>query len=518
MARIGIYGWGIVAPRSPDVAAFTTNLDSSDTWLTPFEQFGPSNFLVGDPEFDLETYKPWVDERFPPGKYPQLRQKMGQPTQYAIGAFIQALAQNPGIEDTLRELGTQAQVLVGTGLGDIPTIADAALEYDAAAREWAAFWAAPERNSDRARFESSTPAEQAELTAAWGVPAVDPSSRSGELDQFWLRRSDHLAEFLERLDVIDADGVSGDVESGKLNSIRRKRQESRRLIAEFGCPPPPWLSVSTNLLWNIHNTPAAQISMLGRITGPAYAPVAACSTFGVALHLAMQAIRSGVAKAVVVGAADPAPHPLTVGTFYAARVLSGDRSPSIPLTDLRGTHVAGGSCVWIVGDHDYMSARGFKPLGLELLGVGVTSDADHIITPTPEGPRAAMEMALRDAGVDAKSVTDWDVHATATPGDMLEVENLRGFLRDSTLITARKGTFGHGMGCCGGWELMAQHLGLARGRLDPTPLTEAKLNPAIRDLGFRYLLDEAMEAGEGAAGKLSMGVGGINACVLSKPW
>jgi len=134
--------------------------------------------------------------------------------------------------------------------------------------------------------------------------------------------------------------------------------------------------------------------MLGHIKGPAYAPVAACSSFGVALGLAMRAIKAGDAKAAVVGMCDPPPHPLSVATFYRARVLSGDRRPSAPLSDLRGTHVAGGSIVWIVGDHEFFTAQGYKPLGLEILSVGVTSDAHHIITPTRHGPREAIELAL----------------------------------------------------------------------------------------------------------------------------
>jgi 3-oxoacyl-(acyl-carrier-protein) synthase len=308
------------------------------------------------------------------------------------------------------------------------------------------------------------------------------------------------------------------VEAGKLNTIRRKRTATQRLIAEYSCPTPPWLAVPTNVLWNIHNIPAAQISMLGHITGAAYAPVAACSTFGLGLHLAMQAIRTGEAKVVVVGATEPPPHALTVGTFYAARVLSGDTAPSLPLTDLRGTHVSGGSCIWIVGDHEFMQARGFTPVGLELLGVGVTSDADHIITPSPIGPQAAMHRALRDAGISAGDVANWDLHATATPGDALEVATLREVLPESVLITARKGTFGHGMSCCGGWELMAQHMGLAAGTIHPTPLRSDQVNAGIAEMGFRYVLDEGCPAPSGAAGKLSMGVGGINACVVSRPW
>ena len=75
--RIGIFGWGIVAPKSPDVASFEKNLKSAETWLEPFNGFGPDNFLVGNPEFDFGAYKEWIDQRFEPRKYAQLDAKMG---------------------------------------------------------------------------------------------------------------------------------------------------------------------------------------------------------------------------------------------------------------------------------------------------------------------------------------------------------------------------------------------------------------------------------------------------------
>ena len=92
--------------------------------------------------------------------------------------------------------------------------------------------------------------------------------------------------------------------------------------------------------------------MIGRIVGPAFAPVAACASFGVALKMAVDAINLGEAKAVVVGMTDPPPHPLVISAFYNANVLSADADVSRPLTALKGTHIAGGSCVWIVGDAD----------------------------------------------------------------------------------------------------------------------------------------------------------------------
>ncbi|MEA2462657.1 MAG: 3-oxoacyl-[acyl-carrier-protein] synthase, partial [Acidobacteriota bacterium] len=115
--KVGIFGWGVVAPKSPDINTFERNLEHADTWLTPFTGYGQSNFMVGYPEFDFEAYHSWFDERFPPAKFAQLKDKMGPMVQFAIGAFIQSLGQNPGLEQYLQSLGTQCHVYVGTGLG-----------------------------------------------------------------------------------------------------------------------------------------------------------------------------------------------------------------------------------------------------------------------------------------------------------------------------------------------------------------------------------------------------------------
>jgi 3-oxoacyl-(acyl-carrier-protein) synthase len=209
---------------------------------------------------------------------------------------------------------------------------------------------------------------------------------------------------------------------------------------------------------------------------------------------------------------------MTVGGFYGARVISADAQVSKPLTALRGTHVAGGSAIWILGDYEHMSGLGFRPLGLEPVAVGVSSDADHIITPSKEGPTEAIRQALELAGAPAAEIATWDLHATATPGDFQEVENLREMLPESVVVTARKGTFGHGMGAAGGWELTAQYLSYERGELYPTPTAKEELNTEIAKLHGGFVFDRPCPAPSGWAGKLSMGVGGINACVLSRTW
>ena len=73
------------------------------------------------------------------------------------------------------------------------------------------------------------------------------------------------------------------------------------------------------------------------------------------------------------------------------------------------------------------------------------------------------------------------------------------------------------MGGGGGWELTAQYLGYARGAIYPVPLTPEELNPQIAGLDATFAFDTACRPPEGLAAKLSMGIGGINAFVLSRP-
>jgi 3-oxoacyl-(acyl-carrier-protein) synthase len=527
MKRIGIFGWGIVAPKSPNIEAFEKNLDKATNWLVPFGGFGPCNFLVGEPDFDFSDYQPWIEDRFQPRKYSQLEDKMGNMVKYAIGAYIQALNQNPGIEKLLQHLRTGAHIYVATGLSDFPMHFDKALLYYKAQQRWNRFWCREGRHQELAAYRAATASERKDIRADLGAPPdpedADPMDEYYEdiTDKwyaFWVMRSERLKNYLIELKEIEAESITGDIEKGKMHLLRRKSSAKRKLNAKYGCPTEPWNAVDPKLLWNLPNIPAAQISMLTGITGPAFAPVAACSGFGTALKMGVNAIRLNQAKAVVVGATDPQPHALSVGAFYGARVLSHDARVSKPFTGLRGTHVAGGACIWIIGDADFFLQQGYKPLGLEILSVALTSDADHIITPSHDGPLAAIREALDEAGIEPEEVETWDMHATATPGDWTEFQNALEVFPDTTKFTARKGTFGHGMSVCGGWELTAQHMGFAKGKLLPVDLEKDEVHDQIRPYHHCLVGDESITMEGDIAGKINMGVGGINACVVCRKW
>ena len=98
-----------------------------------------------------------------------------------------------------------------------------------------------------------------------------------ELRHQIAERSSELRAFLEEYRDLGAVAVEGEVESGKLSAIKEKSRRLRRLREKWGAPDPPWQAVSANLIWNIDNIPAAQVTMLGRLHGPSFASIAACS-------------------------------------------------------------------------------------------------------------------------------------------------------------------------------------------------------------------------------------------------
>jgi 3-oxoacyl-(acyl-carrier-protein) synthase len=169
--------------------------------------------------------------------------------------------------------------------------------------------------------------------------------------------------------------------------------------------------------------------------------------------------------------------------------------------------------VLILGDAAWCAERNLRPEGGYVEAVALSSDAEHIITPSKSGPKRAMARAFAEAHIDARDVALVDLHATGTPGDLNELELIGDFVNERTRITARKGQLGHGMANSGGWELTALALGLARRFALPTGIPENALHERLRHrdaiVGSR---GAPIDAGVGV--KLMLGIGGITACVV----
>ncbi len=546
--RVGVYGWGVVAPGARNVSALEALLRAGRTALetTSRPELGDSLFAVGDPDFAVDDYLGWIRERKGEAFATRLKKKMGDNVLFALGATVQAMQCSDKLEGIARELDEACHVYVGSGVGDLPQSYAASRSLDKATRVWNQFWAAPAQCEARRRYED-------EGAVDGPTPPTDPKTLPVDSeerfearlawDAFWAGRSGKLRELMTRMAVVEL-GVAdeapptsdraktrhdsappskaaGSTDKAQLDAIRRRVRALRALLDEYGCPPPPWTSVSPDLIWNIQNAPAAQITMLLEVHGAAWAPVGACSTFGVALNCGRDAILRGKAKMAIIGTTDPRPDPALVAAFHEARVMSATGQVNAPFTSLRGTHLSGGACIWILGDEEYFSSKGLSPVGGWIEGTALSSDAEHIITPSIAGPKRAIARAFQEAGVQPSEVAIADLHATGTPGDLNELSLVESFVSDKTRITARKGQLGHGMANSGGWELTALALGLRAAQAYPTNIDAGAIHPSVR-------CPAAIVSGSGPAAipvagdgsrvgfKLMLGIGGITSCVVMR--
>lgn len=521
--RVSLYGVGIVSPGASNLREFLSLIQEGRPALSPIEEFQGA-FLIGAPKFNFETYRDWISQRHAPNKFSQLSEKGYSHVRMAVGTSIDALESNPGLEQTLKKIDPRIFVCYGSGFGDLEAYFRGHDEYKNAERAWHKFWAHPERNTALASFISGKGTFE-NIPCSPSTFEIDTPERAAAWENwnaYWAEKSDGLKDYLREFSELESITIGADVANDKLNVIRAKTKAKKALTDKWKNPVPPWEAVNANLLWNLPNAPAAQVSMLHGIHGVSYASIGACATFGLVLRQAVDGIRGGHYDAAIVGTTDLAPPPELVAGFNAAKVLAAGCDVGVPLCNLRGTHVAGGACTWILAADDVMEKLGQKSLGVEILGVGLSSDAEHIITPSMEGPKLCIRDAFAQAQISPSDVHTWDMHATGTPGDWSEFKLIEN-LPPSTIITARKGIFGHGMSTCGGWELTAQVLSTHKighkFSLLGSGIESQKVHPSIRDVGRTLATDKPMtvEAPNGlVCGKLSMGIGGISSCVLTK--
>jgi 3-oxoacyl-[acyl-carrier-protein] synthase II len=170
----------------------------------------------------------------------------------------------------------------------------------------------------------------------------------------------------------------------------------------------------------------------------------------------------------------------------------------------------------VLEELEHAKARGAK-IYAELLGYGVSSDAQHVTEPDPTGtsPARAMTMAFGDAGIDPGEVGYINAHGTSTPlGDSAETRVLKIALGEEnarrTPVSSTKGATGHCLGAAGAVEAIFSILAVQTGLLPPT------INYEVEDptCDLDYIPNEARKSDIRIAVSNSFGFGGHNACVV----
>ncbi|MBA2298703.1 MAG: beta-ketoacyl-ACP synthase II [Actinobacteria bacterium] len=271
----------------------------------------------------------------------------------------------------------------------------------------------------------------------------------------------------------------------------------------------------------IPNMGAGWVSMELGTRGPLSSQCTACAASNMAIGEGADAIRLGRADVMFCGGTEAGITRVGIAGFGAMRALSRRNSDpqgaSRPFDAGRDGFVMGeAGAVVVLEELEHAKARGAR-IYTELMGYGVSSDANHITEPDPTGenPARAMTMALRDAGIDASEIGYINAHGTSTPlGDASETRVLKLALGEENArripVSSTKGATGHCLGAAGAVEAIFTILATNRGVLPPT------INYEVEDptCDLDYIPNEARESEISVGLSNSFGFGGHNACVV----
>jgi 3-oxoacyl-[acyl-carrier-protein] synthase II len=275
----------------------------------------------------------------------------------------------------------------------------------------------------------------------------------------------------------------------------------------------------------IPNIGAGWVSMELGTQGPLSAQCTACAASNMAIGDGFDAIRLGRADAMFCGGTEAGITEVGIAGFGAMRALSrrndDPERASRPFDAGRDGFVMGeAGGVLVIEELEHARARGAKIYG-ELVGYGLSSDANHITEPDPDGsnPARAMRMAFADAGIQPEQVGYVNAHGTSTPlGDASETRVLKRALGEEhalrTPVSSTKGATGHCLGAAGALEAIFTLLAVERGVLPPT------INYEVPDpeCDLDYIPNEARKADIEYGVSNSFGFGGHNACVVFRRW
>ena len=309
---------------------------------------------------------------------------------------------------------------------------------------------------------------------------------------------------MERFGVASASGIGG-LPNIEKNSLVCGNRGPRR-ISPFFIP-----SSLVNMLGGF-------VSIYEGMKGPNLASVTACAAGTHAIGEAAKSIMVGTADKMLVVGAESAICPVGIGGFAAMKALStrndDPQSASRPFDAGRDGFVMGeGAGALVLESYDDAVARGATIYG-ELIGFGESGDANHITTPTQDGPLRAMRGAYKMAG--EPKIDYINAHGTSTPvndkNETAAVKKLLGGKENCPPMSSIKGQLGHCLGAAGAIEAVVCLMAMRDGVLPPTINHET----ADENCDLDYVTTGARKADINITMSNSFGFGGTNGVVIFK--
>ncbi|MGN0164985.1 MAG: beta-ketoacyl-ACP synthase II [Lachnospiraceae bacterium] len=273
----------------------------------------------------------------------------------------------------------------------------------------------------------------------------------------------------------------------------------------------------------ISNMASGNVAIAYGLKGKNISVTTACATGTHSIGEALRTIQYGDADVMLAGGAESCICPIGVAGFTSLTALSESTDvtrASIPFDKERNGFVMGeGAGVLILEELEHALARGAN-IYAEIIGYGATCDAYHITSPAEDGSGAsmAMEMAVKDGGIELSQVDYINAHGTSTHhNDLFETRAIRkvfGDHADELLVNSTKSMVGHMLGAAGAVEEIAVIKEIQEGWVHPT----IGFKVTDEECDLNYVPGKGVERDVKYALSNSFGFGGHNACILTKKW
>jgi 3-oxoacyl-[acyl-carrier-protein] synthase II len=259
-----------------------------------------------------------------------------------------------------------------------------------------------------------------------------------------------------------------------------------------------------------------------QLSGPAMSVAAACASGNHALAHASTWLKMGWVDVCIAGATDVGITPYSLAGFGNLRALS--RRNDTPETALRpfdrdrdGMVLGEGGSLFVLELAEHARGRS-RDAYAELAGIGMTSDAHHLVTPSPDPTQAiaAIRQGLAAAEVNPEEVDYVNAHATGTPvGDAVEAKMLQavfGVHCPRIPVSSTKSMTGHLISAAAAVEATACLTAMQSGAIPPT----MNLDHPDPECDLCHVAKVPREARVRVAISNSFGFGGHNTSLVLK--
>jgi 3-oxoacyl-[acyl-carrier-protein] synthase II len=276
----------------------------------------------------------------------------------------------------------------------------------------------------------------------------------------------------------------------------------------------------------IPNEGCGNICMSFGIHGQSHTIATACSSGTDAIGDAMDLIRCGRADVCLSGGAESTINGFAIASFDVLQTLSKSftddpTKASRPFDKDREGFVMGeGSGILVLEEYEHAKKRGAK-IYAEIIGYGGTTDGYHLTSPDPSGVQGgrAMELAIKDAGVQPSEINYYNAHGTSThlndSGETAMIKKAFGEEAAHKLkISSTKSMTGHCLGAAGAIEAIITVKAIQEGFFPPTINLDNQDIEGGCDLD--YIPNKGYDGNINVAMSATFGFGGHNGVVVFK--